>query len=71
MTTQQIKSAREMPEWCSDPVECGRFLRWMHEHDELGPIELETVWCVLEKPWHWTAEYDRMRNESRSPMLDE
>lgn len=60
-------TARAMPEWCASPVECGRLLRWMHGHDELGPIELSTVWEVLEKPWHWNDEYSRMIREERIP----
>ena len=51
---------RPMPSWCADPGECGRLLRWLHEHDDKGPITMATVFEVLEKPWHWDGEYEAM-----------
>ncbi len=51
------------PKWCDDTGELLRLLRWMHEDDELGPLEPENFFEVLEKPWHFDAEYNRMLNE--------
>jgi hypothetical protein len=48
---------RQMPEWCADPSEVLRLLRWMHCNDDYGPLEIETVFEVLEKPWHWHDEW--------------
>jgi hypothetical protein len=51
------------PAWCDDPHEILALLRWMHADDELGPLDMDNVFEILEKPWHFDAEYQRMHNE--------
>ena len=50
-------------EWYADHYEILRLLRWLHEHEEHGPLEIEHVFDVLEKPWHWDEEYSTMVRE--------
>lgn len=65
-----MSSIRPMPEWCANPSEIARLLRWMHEHDDYGPIDLDTVWEVLEKPWHWDREYSQMCAQQNAPASE-
>jgi hypothetical protein len=66
--TQEIKAARECPEWCLDSGNIASLLRWLDENDELEDIGAAID--IVEKPWHWDKEYQAMRESQRIAEAD-
>jgi hypothetical protein len=65
---------RHLPDWCTDPGEIIRLLRWMHVHDAYGPLKVDTIFEVLDTPWSWDPEYREMARggggDSLAPLLE-
>jgi hypothetical protein len=46
--------------WWYDHTEISRLLRWL---DDNGGIDVRDCIGIVEKPWHWDAEYEEMCRE--------
>jgi hypothetical protein len=57
-----MMNARAMPEWCSDPGEIARLLRWLKDGDGL---DLDEAIYIVSKPWKWDQEYQEMCMQQR------
>jgi hypothetical protein len=57
--------SRAMPEWCADCGEIARLLRWLNEKED---IDVVGAIHIVEKPWHWDAEYQEMC-ASQNPLV--
>jgi len=52
--------------WWNDLENISRLLRWLHERD-LMDEDLGWILHFLEKPWHWTTEYEHMLAGTEMP----
>jgi len=57
--TQEMRAAKECPEWCLDSGNIAALLSWLDENDEIENIAAAIA--IVEKPWHWDREYQAMR----------
>jgi hypothetical protein len=59
-----VSGDRPGRDWWQDTGELSALLRWLHKHDEHGPLEVDNCIEIVEKPWHWSEEYAEMCAEA-------